>query len=153
MAGLINEMMDRLNDMYVNISELTELAHEKKDIIIKNDTEALKAVTAKENTFVGRFQKAEKAASLILDDIATVLNQNRAELSLSKLGELIKEQEDYGAYTEIYNKLKQGMELLKERNSQNNLLIENALDYIDYTVNVLRSTYGSGESGVLDTRN
>ncbi|MCL2703714.1 MAG: flagellar protein FlgN [Defluviitaleaceae bacterium] len=153
MAGLIVDLMEKLGDMTAHIEALTELAHVKKDTIIKNDTEALKAITAHENTYVGKYQKCEKAVASIMDDIALVLNQKRAELTLGKLAGIIKEQEDYDAYVKIYDRLKQSLELLKERNDQNNILIENALEYIDYTVNVMRSTYSGGSDAVLDTKN
>jgi flagellar biosynthesis/type III secretory pathway chaperone len=153
MAGLINELMDKMGEMASHIEALTELAHAKKDVIIKNDVEALKGITAQENSFVGKYQKTEKAVAVIMADIAMVLNQNAGTLTLGKLGEVIKEQDDYAPYTEIYERLKQSLELLKERNDQNNILIENALDYIDYTVNVLRSTYNGENTAMLDTRN
>jgi len=151
MAGLITDLITKIGEMAGHIEALTELAHAKKDVIIKNDTDSLKAVTAHENTYIGRYQKSERAAALILDDIAMVLNQDRAALTLSKIGELIKEQDDYGEYAASYDRLKTGIDLLKDRNDQNNALIENALEYIDYSVNVLRSTYGNGED-VLDSR-
>jgi len=153
MAGLINDLMDKMGEMADCFQSLTELAHTKKDFIISNEVDSIKAITAQENTFVGRYQRLEKNVGVILDDIAMVLSQNRAELTLSRLGELIKEQDDYNAYTEVYGRLKQGVEQLKERNEQNSALIESALDYIDYTVNVIRTTYGTGNDVMLDTKN
>jgi len=153
MAGLINELIVKIGDMASIIESLTELAHEKKDVIIKNETDNLKAITAQENTLVGRYQRTEKAVSAIMDDIAMVLNQQRKTLTLGTIAEMIKEQDDYDEYSKGYERLKKNLELLKERNDMNNILISNALDYIDYSVNVLRSTYGSGNDVMIDTRN
>lgn len=154
MAGLINELMDKLNEMSAHIAALTDYAHQKKEVIIKNDTDALKDITSRENTLVGKYQKAEKAVAVLIKDIAMVLNENPKTLTLGRLGEIIREQDDYGTYMEIYGRLKENLVLLKERNEMNNILIENALEYIDYTVNVLRSTYGGGNDDVtLDTKN
>lgn len=153
MAGLINDLMDRINEMASFIEALSSLANSKKDIIISNDVGALKNITAQENTLVGKFQKAEKTAAVILQDIAMVLNQNAAELTLGRLGDLIREQEDYGEYSKAYERLKQGLYELKERNDTNNVLIESALDYINYTINAVRTSFGSDGDVTLDTKN
>jgi len=153
MAGLINNLMERLAEMADGLAGLHEAAEAKKDIIIKNDLDLLKRVTAHENTLVGRYQKSEKAAAAILSDIASVLNQSRDELTLSRLGELIKSQAEHGAYMAVYARLKEAADTLKAANDANNQLIENALDYIEYTVNVLRSTYGNDGEAIVDSIN
>jgi hypothetical protein len=155
-AGLINDLVEKMGDMAEQMEKLTEIAAAKRDIIVTNDVEKLKLVTAHENTHVGRYQKAEKASGLILDDIAMVLNQDRNGLTLGRLGEIIKEQDDYPAFLSAYERLKQAAEVLKERNDSNNILIESALEYIDYTVNALRSAYEADNEGggnVVDSKN
>ena len=153
MAGLINELMEKLGGMADSVDALSEFAHAKKDVIINNDVDGLRKITSQENTLVGRYQKAEKAISEIMKDIAMVLNQNPAGLTLGMLGELIKDQDEHGDYVKVYDRLKKGIFELKERNDMNSALIENALEYINYTVNAVRSTYGTDGDSVLDTRN
>jgi len=153
MAGLINDLMDKLGVMAEQVEALTKLAHEKKDVILNNDIDGLKDITARENAFVGRYQKTEKAVGNIMVDIALVLNQKASELTLGRLGELIIEQEDYGEYMKAYTRLKEGIDGLKERNDMNSVLIENALEYISYTVNAVRTSYGGDGDAVVDTRN
>lgn len=152
MAGLINELMDNMAEMSACAGELVKIAGSKREIVIKNDVEALKDLTSAENTLVGRFQKLEKNAAGLIGDIAMVLNENPKTLTLSRLGELIKDQGDHGAFIRVYGELSAGLVALKAQNDQNRILIENALDYIDYTVNVIRSTYADDDN-IVDTKN
>lgn len=153
MAGLINELMDIMGGMANVISELTELSRSKKEIVINDQTSALKQITAQENTLVGRYQKLERTAEAHIKDISTVLNTRGKKLTLGMLGDIIKEQDDYPAYMEVYKRLKTGIEELKTLNDQNRVLINNALEYIDYSVNVIRSTFNGGDNMLLDTKN
>ncbi|MDR1704550.1 MAG: flagellar protein FlgN [Clostridiales bacterium] len=153
MAGLINELMDVLTDMSGHIAELCVLSREKKEVIIKNDTDALKAITGTENTVVGKYQKTEKRTQALLADIAAVLGREAGGFTLSRLGEMIKPQNDYPAYMEIYRGFEKGLHELKALNDQNGVLLTNALDYIDYSMNVIRSSFGADGDIMLDTRN
>ena len=153
MAGLINDLMDKLRIMADSLEALSDFALKKKEAILQNDVDAVKDITARENSLVGKYQKAERAAGGIMEDVASVLNQNPGELTLGRLGEIIKEQSDYAEFMAVYERLKNSSAELKQRNDINNSLIESVLDYISYTVNAIRTTQGISEEGVLDTKN
>lgn len=141
MAGLINDLMDVLNDMAESLNSLVELSEQKKDVIIKNDIDTLKKITSHENVLTGRCQKLERRRAAISKDIALVLGEKETSLTLSRLAEIIKDQDEYAPFSGASQKLRGALAKLKELNAANRELIENSLEYIDFSVNVIRSTF------------
>lgn len=164
MPGLISRLIDVLNEQAEYYEQLHALSIEKKDVIIKNEIENLQKITDIENILVSKYQKLDRTRLTITNDIALVLNKNASELTLSALVVLMEGQPEYDDLTKVYNRLHSSINDLRASNEQNKLLIESSLDYIDYTMNVMRtsmepeqSTYGrlDGEAdqnaGFFDT--
>lgn len=139
MASLIDELIITLKDQVRNYEELLILSEEKKSIIMKNDIETLQKVTAAESTIIGRNQRLENKREECVKNISIVLNQDFKELTITKISELIKNQKEYDELVKTRNNLKEVLESLKVRNDQNKTLIESSLDYIDFSVNLIRS--------------
>lgn len=138
MAGLINELLTILKEQTKSYDELLVLSREKRRVIIENDVEMLGKITQAENSIIGQTQKAENRRLEVMNDIATVLAQNPEELTLAKLAELIKDQNEHGELLELGKTLKATLDNLKEENDRNTVLIQSSLDYIEFTVNLVR---------------
>lgn len=146
MAGLINELIDILNQQNLNYDELLAISREKKNTIINNDVETLQKMTIVENMIVSRNQKLEDRRIETTNNIANVLNQNPEELSLDKLADLIKEQKEYDELNNARNQLRKTIIELKEINDTNNLLLKSSMDYIDFSINLVRSAMDENPS-------
>lgn len=140
MAGLINELLDILHEQAQRCEELLGLSQEKRGVIIANDVESLQKITHLENLIVSQNQKLERKRTAVLKDIATVLNKKENELTLSVLAELMQGQEEQSAIVEVGERLRRTLHELSDVNAHNASLIQNALDYIDYSLNVIRSS-------------
>ena len=139
MAGLINELIDILKGQLQNYDELLVLSIEKRNVIIENNTQMLQKITQAENSIIGRNQRMENKRLEIIGNIANVLNYDAGELTMSSLAELIKEQDEHKGLTEIRDSLKETLDALKTENDRNAKLLESSIDFINLTVNLMRS--------------
>ena len=140
MAGLINELIDILQGQLQNYDELLVLSAEKRNVVIENNTEMLQKITQAENSIIGRNQRMENKRLEVIGNIANVLNHNVEELTISSLIELIKDQEEHLALVKVRDNLVETLEALKVENDRNAILLESSIDFINFTVNLMRSS-------------
>ena len=139
MSGLVYELMDTLDKQIVHFDELIALSTEKKDLIVNNDTSRLAAVTSAENAAVTKIQKLDKGRSAIMGDIANVLGQS-SDITLTKLTELLKGQPEYERIFSLSELTRERLEKLKALNDQNKILVDSSLEYINFTINAIRTS-------------
>lgn len=141
MPGLINELIDVLNSQSEVYEKLLELSMSKKNVIIKNEINVLKEITASENALIGKSQRLEKKRLGLISDVANVLNEKEENITLTSLAEIIKEQAEHEILVEATKRIRTVLEELKTVNDGNKILIENSLEYIDFNINVMQSTF------------
>ena len=143
-SGLIGDLIAIIKEQTVIYTDMLELSAQKKDIVIKNNIEGLREITAKENGLIGRSQRFERKRVELLKDIATVLNKPpemvTMEFALEVIGDRPETQEVKDAVYELRTVLNE----LKGVNDLNKELIQDSLEYIDYSMNIIRSTVGEG---------
>ena len=139
MPGLVYELMDTLEAQIVHFDELIAFSAEKKDVIINNETEALTKLTAGENAAANKLSKLDKARVSLMGDIANVVGRPEG-VTLTELCDLMKEQPEHGRLIELTSLTKEKLDSLKALNDQNKVLIENSLDYINFTINAVRGS-------------
>lgn len=139
MAGLINQLIDTLKKQKEIYLQLLDSAFEKKQIIIKNNIEELQAITDQENILVGKSLRLDKERIQYFEDIAFVLNKNKDDMTLSYLVELIEGQAEYEELLQLKNDIFGILEKLKKINQQNEDLINYSLEYVEYSMNLIRS--------------
>lgn len=139
MASLIEELIDTLKEQYNVYESLLDIASKKKVIIVENNIQILQQFIKEENLLISKSQKLEKKRIEIFNDISTVLGKNN-DLSLKNVIEAMKGQKGEKELTEIRTKMLDILEKLKFLNDQNQKLIEISMDYIDFSINVVRSS-------------
>ena len=147
MAGLIHELIENLNGLISVYNELTALCCEKKGYLIDNDAENIKRITALETTIVARVNRADKERVNIIKDVCQVLGRNESELTLTALGDLIASQPEHKEYVEVVERLKSAAADLNEINERNKVLITNAMELLDFSINAIRSTMDTNPAG------
>ncbi len=141
MSGIIYELLDVLKEESKLYDELVDLSKIKKDYVIKNDTDNLKELTSKENLMAGKIQRLERKRLSLIKDISYVLNEKESNITLASLANIISDKPESQELKNVAEHLKQTLSELKQLNEQNRVLIENALEYIDFSMNVIRSTF------------
>ena len=148
MASLMENLIDILNEQYVAYSELVELSKSKTPIIVKGTLEELQSVTDKEQLAVDKVNNIDKKRQEIMGDIANVLNQDVNSLKLSNLVTLINTRpEEQAKLEEARGKLIKIGKELKTVNARNKELLENALEMIDFDLNLIQAMKQAPQMG------
>ena len=134
MASLMEELIQTLNAEENLYRELIPVEEEKTRAIISNDLKVLQDITNREH-------------ELVAIDIATVLGRNPENITLDQIASVLKNQpEDQNKLQEVHDRLKKTVSRLQELNAQNKELLTEAIDMVEYNMNVIRSTRMSSGS-------
>lgn len=137
MASLIVELKNVLSAQVVVYQELLDTSTTKKDIIVKNDIEALREILIVENQIIGRNQKLEKKRIEVFKDMAMVLGKPK-NATLSQILESIQDQPETKEITECREKIIDLAQRLKAINDHNQELIQLSADYAEFTINSMQ---------------
>jgi len=140
-ASLMENLIDVLTKECSEYEELLELSQKKTPIIIRGDLEQLQQITDEEQVVVSRIGNLEKKRVEVTADIANVLNRDVTILKLSNLIEMFSARpEEQKILSEIHDRLQQAVNNLKKINEQNEQLIKNALEMVEFEMNLLQAT-------------
>ncbi len=148
MASLIHELIEVLEQEQACYKEILACSQEKTDYIVEGNVESLQFLTTTEQSLAGRAFQLGKKREGLLEDMAMVLGQKPQSLQLTfliqKMNNMPTEQ---GQLQKLQQQLTTLMEELKQVNEQNRLLLEQSLEFIDFTVRALQSQHsGAGLS-------
>ncbi|MDR0958519.1 MAG: flagellar protein FlgN [Clostridiales bacterium] len=136
--GMVGEMLNLLNQQKEIYSRMLEISVEKKDVLIGNDIQKLKAMTAEENSLVGKSQRLERARMGLIADIAQVLGKQQKDVTLGYLADALRGQPEAKEIEDVASSVRETLVQLKQYNELNRSLMQNALEYIDFSINVIR---------------
>ena len=141
MASLIEELittLDQENEIYESLIPVNE---KKTKIIINNDLEALQEITETEQEIIQKISALEAKRQEVIINIGTVINRNPGTLTLKNLIRLLEKQpKEQERLSIIHDKLQKTVHRLTEINHQNQSLIEQSLEMIEFNMNFIQST-------------
>jgi hypothetical protein len=141
----VKELINLLNSEYKVYVDIYEIAKKKKDVLVKGQVKELENLLKVEETLVIKMGKLENLREQNLLDIASSLNIKVEDINVSNIVKKIDP---------LYQKeLKQSQENLvkiiddiKNINEINTKLIQNSLEFIDFSINVFANASESGEN-------
>lgn len=140
MASLIENLITELNEEYAVYEELLTVTQEKTTIIIKNDLDKLREVTDKEQLLVDTITGLQNTRKEIMLNIAAVLNKKYADLKITDIIEFLDGQPEFREpLASINEKLAKVARKLKDVNSHNQNLIQEALSMIEFNINLVQN--------------
>ncbi|MGI6084081.1 MAG: flagellar protein FlgN [Acetivibrionales bacterium] len=145
--NLAENLITALGYEYRTYSEILKIAESKTDILVKNDAEALVTISEQERKMAEQTVKLNQVREQIVKALAERLGQDYKTLTIAKLKKLLKEpyKKQLGG---IHTKMSDLLTKLSARNEINKKLIENAIKYLDFNIQLLTdpdpvaSTYG-----------
>ena len=147
MASLMEELIETLDKEDLLYRQLIPVEEEKTRAIIANDLESLRKITEQEHELVDRTSAQEHKREQIAIDIATVLGMDPRTITLDQIAEALKGQpEDQKRLQEIHDRLKKTVERLQDLNEKNKVLLKEAMEMVQFNMNVIRSTRMSSGS-------
>ena len=139
MASLIEELIETLEKEDNIYEELLPVVEKKAQIIIKNDLEELQHITAVEQNFIDQITGLEHNRNKIISNIAIVMYRKVESLNLKAIVAMLEnqpaEQEKLG---NLHDSLIKKLGRLKDFNLQNKALIEQSLEMIEFSMNVIK---------------
>jgi FlgN protein. len=143
----MEELIATLDKEDLLYRQLIPVEEEKTRAIIANDLESLRKITEQEHELVDRTSAQEHKREQIAIDIATVLGMDPRTITLDQIAEALKGQpEDQKRLQEIHDRLKKTVERLQDLNEKNKVLLKEAMEMVQFNMNVIRSTRMSSGS-------
>ena len=140
MASLMENLITVLESEASEYEILVGLSTKKTPIIIQGDLTALQQITDEEQIVVGRIQHLERQREEVIGDIANVINKDVEDLKLVNLIEMLRERPaESGRLAEVHDKLKDVVHRMERVNDQNRELIKNALEMVEFDMNIIQS--------------
>ena len=140
MASLMEELLGVLGEEEKQYEELIELADVKKDAVIKADIEELGRITVREQDAASVLLNLTNKRTRVLGDMATVLGKEPSEMTIAKMiGYLEKQPEEQRQLKEKQERLLEVGTKMRTLNQQNEALLKQALEMVEFDLTLLRS--------------
>lgn len=147
MASLMENLIEVIEQESKEYEGLLSLSQRKTPVIVSGDLEALQKITDDEQELVGRISHLEKKRTEVTADIANVLNRDVTKLKLSDMIELLAsrpaEQKKLAA---AHDSLRGAVRELQRINEQNGELLTNALEMVEFEMNLLQASKAAPET-------
>ncbi|MCR5793177.1 MAG: flagellar protein FlgN [Lachnospiraceae bacterium] len=140
MASLMEELISVLEQEDAIYRELIPIAEKKTRVIIDNDLAALEQITEREQESIQQITSLERKRQEVVTNMGTVINRNPATLDLKTLVNLLdKQPEDQRKLSLVADRLSKSIHRLVDVNNQNQQLIHQSMEMIDFNINLMKS--------------
>ena len=140
MASLVEELVSILTDEKQLYMTLVEYGDEKRRILINGYVPALEELTVKEQKVSDELVNLGKKQVATLNDIATVLGKEGTKLTVTNLIDALGNQPDVQKQLiEARDTLLEAAEQMQKINSQNEVLIKQAIELTEFDITLFKS--------------
>ncbi len=147
MASLMENLIEVLSLESQEYENLLELSTKKTPVIVAGDLEELAKITDEEQTVVSRIGHLEQQRQEVFTDIANVINRDVNTLKLADLIEMLKPRpNEQQKLAKVHDKLSTAVRGVKRVNEQNRILIQNALEMVEFDMNMLQALKAAPET-------
>lgn len=147
MASLMENLIEVLDKESSEYENLLGLSMKKTPVIVAGNMEELAKVTEEEQDAVSKINKLEQKRQEVFADIANVINKDVNTLMLTDLIEMLSARpEEQRKLARVHDRLKSAVHEVKRVNEQNRILIESALEMVEFDMNMLQAMKSSPET-------
>jgi hypothetical protein len=132
-----NKMISVLSSELELYQELLKLSQKKTDILVKGDVKLLDEITKIEQDMIMRMGKLEAKRGNIIKKIAETYKKDIKQINMSFLKQIMT-QENIKKLENLQEDMKYTLKQIDEKNRDNERLIKQALEYIDFSVDLLK---------------
>ena len=151
MASLMQELLDVLGEEEKQYQNLVELNDTKREAVIQADLKELGTVTAKEQEIASVLANLANKRGGILNDMATVLGKEPKDMTINKMiGYLENQPEEQRMLTECRDRLLAAGNQMRAMNEQNQVLLNQAMEMVEFDLTLLRSMRQAPETANYD---
>lgn len=147
MASLMENLIDVLGRECREYEGLLALSQTKTAAIASGSLEKLQKITDEEQESVSRVNHLDKERMEVTADIANVLNKDVTTLKLANLIQMLAGRPvEQRALAEVHDKLQVVVKELQRVNEQNKELLTDALDMVEFEMNILQAAKAAPET-------
>ena len=147
MASLMENLIEVLDLESTEYENLLELSRKKTPTIVAGEMEELAKITDEEQIVVSRISRLELKRQEIFTDVANVINKDVNTLMLTDLIDMLASRpEEQQKLARVHDKLSTAVHEVKRVNGQNRVLIENALERVEFDMNILQAMKAAPET-------
>lgn len=151
MASLIGSLIEVLENIGTEYENLLGLSMKKTPVIIAGDLNQLAVITEDEQRIVSKINKYDSQMQKILKEIADVIDTDVSELDLKVIiGFMGPKPEEQEKLAVVHDKLKSVVTQVARVNDQNGELIKDALEMVQFEMNILQATKTAPETANYD---
>ena len=133
-------LIDVLEQESREYEELLALSMRKTPVIVSENLDELSKITDDEQIIVSRINHLDAQRIEAVNDIANVLNKDVANLKIVDLIKMLASRpEEQEKLATAFDRLRENVRNVKRVNEQNRELIEQALELVQFNMNVLQS--------------
>jgi len=133
---LIEKLIQVLQYEYRIYQEILKIAVEKTDALVRNDAAEIANITEKEKEMADRTVKLSQAREQIISSMAGEYGLDHRQLTIETLKQIVEEPYK-NQLGEIRDKMIDLLGKIKTRNEINRKLIENAIKYLDFSIQLM----------------
>ncbi|NLO38644.1 MAG: flagellar protein FlgN [Ruminiclostridium sp.] len=127
------KVLEYENKLY---GQLYSIAENKTGLVVKSEVDSLQELVGKEQKLISELNKLQDVREQIIGQVAQTIGKDPREVTISQLAAYLP-QDQAKKLTCSRVKLKETVRKLTDKNDLNQQLIKNALEYVDFSLNLL----------------
>lgn len=140
MASLMENLIEVLDKESREYESLLGLSMKKTPVIVSGNLEELAKITEEEQIVVSVISNLDNKRQELFADIANVINRDVKTLMLADLVDLLAQRpQEQQKLAKVHDRLKTVVHEVERVNNQNRMLIENALEMVEFDMNMLQA--------------
>ncbi len=147
MASLMENLIDVLDSEGQEYENLLGLSMKKTPVIVAGNLDDLAKITDEEQNAISRINHLEQKRQEVFTDIANVINKDVNTLMLPDLIDMLSTRpQEQQKLAKVHDKLRTVVRDVKRVNEQNQELIQNMLEMVEFDMNMLQAMKAAPET-------
>lgn len=147
MASLMEDLLEILHTEDEEYQKLIALSEKKTDALVSADVQHIQEIAQQEQDIVEVIQRCEKKCDEVIQDMGIVLGRNMEEITVAGLIDMLEKQpQEQIKLKKAYDKLLDTARLMKNCNEKNKILVEQALEMVEFDLTLFRSLRSAPET-------
>ena len=140
MASLTENLIEVLDKESREYESLLGLSMKKTPVIVSGNLEELAKITEEEQIVVSKIVNLDNKRQELFADIANVINRDVKKLMLADLVDILAQRpQEQQKLAKVHDRLKTVVHEVERVNNQNRTLIQNALEMVEFDMNMLQA--------------
>lgn len=140
MASLMDDLVQVLESENKEYEKLAELSKEKKQVIIDANVAALEKIVDLEQDVASKIQNLDNRRQKVMRDMSVVLNKSEQDFTIDTVIEMLSSQpEEQQRLQNVKKQLKTTLDEVRNINEQNQTLLNQALEMVEFDLTLFRS--------------